>query len=366
LNSYRLLRPALFHFDAEVTHNFVHSLSRIAPRIPFFTSYLEQTLNVRASELHTKVFGIDFANPVGLAAGFDKNGQLVDFMESIGFGFCEIGSVTHRRSPGNPKPRLFRLPEDEALINRMGLNNGGPDVVLANLKQQRLGIPIGINIAKTNSPRICGKDAVNDIATCYAEMQHLADFLVLNVSCPNTEDGRTFEEPESLDELLAAVLERRADHGSEVPVLLKFSADLSLDQLSLAVETALKHDVAGFVLTNTSADRKGLKTDGGKLNAIGRGGLSGRPLREGTRLRVQHVRKQLQAARAEKAIVGVGGVDSAQSAYELICAGASLVELYTGLVYQGPRLIQKINRGLLSMLRSDGFINIMQAVGVRA
>ncbi len=361
-NLYRTIRPLLFSLDPETAHDFVAAIGRITPAIPFAIRTLQGIYQVSDPLLHTNVFGIPFRNPVGVAAGFDKYGSLVSLFDGLGFGFLEVGAVTSRPSKGNPKPRLFRLADDQALINRMGLNNPGPWGIAARLgSHRRRDFRIGINIAKTNDPSLTGESALTDFVHAVEQALRLGDFLVLNVSCPNTKDGKTFEEPSALQSLLERVSEVRSKSEIKVPVLVKFSADISLPDLENAVRISDQAGVDGFVLVNTSLSRSNLKTSGAELSRIGVGGLSGRPLREQALARVA-LTYQLIGKR--KPIIGVGGIDSAEVAYDFIRSGASLIEIYTALVYEGPGIAKRINQGLLNLLKRDGFKQLADAVGV--
>ena len=291
---------------------------------------------------------LHFANPVGLAAGFDKNADLVHFWPSVGFGFAEVGSVTALPSEGNPRPRAFRLPADRALINRMGLNNDGAEAVAAHLAELKKpdGFVLGINVAKTHDAAILGDGATEDFRTSVHHLLPFADYLALNVSCPNTAEGKTFEEPEALDTLLAAVMEERATQNSFVPVLVKFSPLASTDDMGNVDELialSLERGVEGFIATNTASDREGLRSSKSRLADIGAGGLSGRPLAARSTALVRHLYKKTNGS---VPIIGVGGIDSPETAYERIRAGASLVQLYTGLVYEGPALIKRLKCAL--------------------
>jgi dihydroorotate dehydrogenase len=309
--------------------------------------------------------GLRFRLPLGLAAGFDKNAEGVPLWAALGFGFAEVGSVTARPSPGNPRPRAFRLQEDRALVNRMGLNNDGAEAVARRLAAERKppGVVRGVNVAKTHDPAILGEAAVDDIRTSTRLLLPHADFLVLNVSCPNTAEGKTFEEPAALDALLAAVMAERAAQGSATPVLVKLSPLPSADAPGCTdelVAVARVHGVEGFVAGNTASDRAGVTAGAAMLENIGRGGLSGRPLAARSTALVRNLYRLTDGALP---VVGVGGVDSAEAAYEKVRAGASLVELYTGLVYEGPGLPARIARGLLRLLDRDGLATLGDAVG---
>lgn len=359
---YRFLRPLLFLLDPETAHSLVLSLGRAATRTHVI-GILRRFFAVESARLAMTVLDLDFENPVGLAAGFDKNGELIDFFESLGFGFIEIGSVTNLPSPGNSKPRLFRLAADRALINRMGLNNVGPAKLVANLDRQRLDIPVGINIAKTNRPDLFEQNAIDDMVSCYQSISYAADYSVLNVSCPNSKDGRTFEEPSSLKALLDEIYRARSRMDTHEPLLVKFSPDMPLNVLETALAVCESAGIRGYVISNTSISRDGLRTPADKLEAIGRGGLSGKPITEKALERVSFV---FRAVGRKKPIIGLGGIESAETAYRFIRAGASLIQIYTGLIYQGPLICKRINLGLLDCLKRDGLRHIREAVGTSA
>ena len=320
--------------------------------------------------LKQRLWGKTFPNPVGLAAGADKNARAVPFWEAVGFGFVEVGSVTAQPASGNPRPRAFRLPEDRALVNRLGLNNDGAETVGERLKQSRADRtrPLGVNIAKTPDPDVLGAAALDNYRTSFRQLRSEADYVTLNVSCPNTADGRTFEDPSALDALLSAIASEQKAPGLAVPVLVKLSPPLSGEvlfdtQLEEIIAVAEAQEVDGFVAANTASDREGLQTSQQRLSEIGNGGLSGRPLEaRSTRL----VRYLYQTTDGDIPIIGVGGVHDADSAYAKIRAGASLVQLYTALTYEGPALVREIKEGLVERLSEDGYVSVDGAVGVDA
>ncbi len=362
---YSIVRPLLFRLDAEQAHHMALNVARfvqaVSPMViqPFYA--------FDHPELHQTLWGKTFRNPVGLAAGFDKNGRLVRFWGKSGFGFCEIGSVSARASQGNSKPRAFRLTADRALINRMGLNNDGAEEVSRRIKRlsRESRLPLGVNIAKTHDSSIIGEGAFLDFRHSFRLLAELADYVVLNISCPNTAEGKTFEAPESLDALLAAILGDRKDLGLEVPVLVKLSPtysehvvfDSAIEEILAVVQ---EHDIQGLVATNTASDRQNLVTPDEELARIGRGGLSGAPLTQRTTRLVRYLHEKTGG---EIPIIAVGGIDSPESAYANIRAGASLVQLYTALVYKGLGVVKRINKGLVRLLRQDGFQSIQQAIG---
>ena len=364
---YRLLRPLLFRLDAERAHYLGMRAASLGARAPRLTRAL---LAMHDDRLRQRVWGLDFPNPVGLAAGFDKNAERVAFWVAMGFGFCEVGSVTAHPSAGNPRPRAFRLPADRALINRMGLNNQGAAAVagrLVRLAPEHRTLPVGVNVAKTHDPSILGEAALDDFAFSVRQVAPLADYLALNVSCPNTAEGKTFEDPAALEALLAHVMPVRDEVAPRVPVLVKLSppggASGAMDTgvVGELVDISLRHGAAGFIASNTASDRHGLVTDAARLAAIGGGGLSGRPIASRALDLVGHLHRMTDA---RVPIIGVGGIDSPEAAYERIRAGASLIQVYTGLVYEGPGLVRRINEGLLRLLDRDGLATIADAVGL--
>ncbi len=360
---YSLLRPVLFSLQPETAHNFVHrilsSVQKVAPLCDLIHKYYAYP----SSRFVQKVWDMEFKNPIGLAAGFDKNANVCDGMASLGFGFLELGSVTHQKSDGNPKPRMFRLPEDRALINRMGLNNQGPYQFLLNYNASRTSVPKFINIAKTNNPAIVGEEAVLDMLNCYKVIGEAAHGVVFNLSCPNTEDGRTFEDPDLIKNLLDKVMELRHEKSYTHPVLVKFSNDVSLDVLEKLVLISLSSGVSGFVIGNTSVGRTALATSSGTLEGIGKGGLSGAPIFDRALERVKYVYK---VSEGSVPIVGAGGVETGAQALEMIMAGASLVEVYTGMVYHGPYVVHSILEDIEKYLIKNSILSVKELVGSSA
>lgn len=364
----RLFRPMLFKVGAEAAHHLAMGSARLAQvaRFPLMTS----PFAFSHEALATQVLGLPFDNPIGLAAGFDKNARLVRFWQKLGFGFVEVGSVSAQACRGNKRPRAFRLPDDAALINRMGLNNQGAKRVARRLAKvlAQTDFPVGVNLAKTHDPAIFGEAGIEDFRQSFRLLAPLAGYVALNISCPNTTEGKTFEDPKTLHALLTALCYERKEMGLRVPILVKLSPPVSdrvvydsmVDDI---VRVSLHHGVAGFIATNTASDREGLQTSEDRLEAIGLGGLSGAPLeRRATRL----VRYLYNKTEGQVPIIGVGGVASAEAAYAKIRAGASLVQLYTGLVYEGPGLVRAIKEGLVECLERDGLQHIRDAVGLDA
>lgn len=297
-------------------------------------------------QLERQVFGLNFPNPVGLAAGFDKDGKHIPGLACLGFGFIEVGTVTPLAQDGNPQPRLFRLPKDKALINRMGFNNEGLDALVENLKKLRQqgalnGTLIGGNIGKNKvTPN---ETAVNDYLLCFDKLFPWVDYFVVNVSSPNTPGLRELQEKEPLTRLLNLLQEKNRAQTSPKPILLKIAPDLTDSQLDDIADIVRATGLAGVIATNTTISRADLNTPESEIAAIGMGGLSGAPVRERATVVIRYLRQKLGK---EVAIIGVGGIDSAQSAQEKLAAGADLVQVYTGLIYEGPGLVKRILEGL--------------------
>ena len=318
------------------------------------------------ARLAQTLWGLRFRSPVGLAAGFDKNARLVRFWDALGFGWADVGSVTNEASVGNARPRAFRLPDDAALINRMGLNNDGAAAVARRLAAPRPpGFVVSVNVAKTHraaGAQVLGEAGIEDVRQAVRTVLSVSDLVTVNVSCPNTADGITFETPDALDGLLAAVAaERDALSERRVPVLVKLSPDAQ--DVPALVAVALARGADGFVATNTASGRDGLTTPAARVDAIGRGGLSGSPLAARALAMTRTLYHETDGC---VPIVSVGGIDSADAAYARIRAGACLVGLYTALVYEGPGVVRAITRGLAERLDRDGFESISEGVGVDA
>ena len=343
-----LLKPLLFRVDAEKVHDATYDFAKRVNRSKLLAKLAENLYDFQSPRLSQTYWGHTFRNPVGLAAGFDKNGCLVPAMQALGMGFMEVGSITAQASCGNPKPRAFRLPKDQALINRMGLNNDGAQTVTKRLQNIESSIPVGVNIAKTHDPKIMGDKAIQDYIFSYKEAQKVADYITINISCPNTAEGKTFEDPVVLDGLLRAIQDKK--DINTIPTLVKFSPDLGRPALHELIEICEQHQIDGYVACNTSASRRKLQTPQHQLDAIGHGGLSGAPLSMKSVHVVQWIR---QKAGPHKPIIGVGGIHSFETALEMLKAGANLLQIYTGLVYEGPGLIKRINQQLDSYLKEN-------------
>jgi len=348
MNLYRAVRPLLFALPAETAHHAVSGLLDAAQGTPVEPALASRYV-VEDPRLGVEAFGQSFPNPVGVAAGFDKNGRVPSVLASLGFGHVEIGGVTAERQPGNPRPRMFRLTADGGLINRMGFNNDGADRIGERLARKRLpDVPLGINIGKSKSTPL--EDAAEDYAYTYDRVAAHGDFFVVNVSSPNTPGLRELQDREPLERILTTLQDRGAS-----PLLVKLSPDLSEGAIEEALDLAADLDLDGLIATNTTTDRP---DDLRGEHRGEEGGLSGKPIEERATETVRFV-----AARTDLPVIGVGGVFTAEDAYRKIRAGATLVQLYTGLVYRGPSIAREINRGLLDLLERDGFDSIEDAVG---
>lgn len=332
-----IIRPILFWFDPEKVHHFTFSLIRTLSKLPGFKSLFKKMYLVEDKKLERELFGLTFKNPVGLAAGFDKDAKLFNELSNFGFGFIEIGTLTPKPQDGNPKKRLFRLKEDSAIINRMGFNNGGVEEAVERLKKNK-GVLIGGNIGKNKvTPN---EDAVKDYEICFNALFDYVDYFVVNVSSPNTPNLRALQDKEPLTELLKALQVLNFQKPKSKPILLKIAPDLTNEQLDDIIDIVKTTKIDGVIATNTTISREGLQSK----NKSEIGGMSGKPLKS----RSTEVIKYL-SEKSNKAfpIIGVGGIHSAEDALEKIEAGADLVQLYTGFIYEGPKLITSINKALL-------------------
>lgn len=337
---YPLLKRILFLFDPEKIHYLVFNLIRFTLSIPGMKSIWKKIYVLEDPKLKRDLFGLTFTNPVGLAAGFDKDARLFNELGFCGFSFIEVGTVTPLPQIGNPKKRLFRLPQDEALINRMGFNNSGVDAMVERLKGRKKGIIIGGNIGKNKfTPN---EDAVNDYLICFNKLFDFVDYFVVNVSSPNTPNLRDLQEKEPLTKLLQRLMDENANKPTQKPILLKIAPDLTNEQLDDIIEIVEITKIDGVIATNTTISREGLKTK--NVEVMGNGGLSGKPL---TKKSTEVIRYLYEKSGKELNIIGVGGVHSAADAKEKLEAGAKLIQLYTGFVYEGPKLVKRINKELL-------------------
>lgn len=312
-------------------------------KIPGVSWISRQIWRVDDPKLKKEVFGLTFPNPVGLAAGFDKDARWVDELADMGFGFIEIGTLTPKPQPGNPKPRLFRLPEDMGLINRMGFNNEGVEMAVRRLKKRKRKVIVGGNIGKNKTTP--NDMAISDYLTCYRSLYPVVDYFVINVSSPNTPGLRELQEKEPLKQLLWSIREENSNMPSPKPVLLKIAPDLNNEQLDDIVDIVNEVKIDGIIATNTTIARNGLVTDSVEIEKIGMGGLSGKPVKDRSTAVIGYIHEKSQGSIP---VIAVGGIFSGQDALEKLEAGASLVQVYTGFIYEGPAIIKKINTFLLA------------------
>ncbi len=332
-----LIRPLLFRFDPENIHHMIMAWLKKSAKIPGVPSIIKKTYSYSSPSLERKVFGLTFPNPVGLAAGFDKNAEVYNEMENLGFGFVEIGTVTPKAQPGNPKPRIFRLVKDMALINRMGFNNGGVEAAVQNLKKRKTRIIIGGNIGKNTSTENC--DASQDYNKVFDALYPYCDYFVVNVSCPNIEHMQALQEKEQLKALLKGVINIRNQKETRKPVLVKISPDLNLMQVDDIISIVSELEMDGIVASNTSSGRSNLTTAKSEIEKIGHGGLSGAPLKDASLGIIRYIN---QKTNGRIPIIASGGIMTPEDAMERLLAGASLIQIYTGFIYQGPGIVKQI------------------------
>lgn len=339
---YYFIRFFLFLFDPEKIHHFTAKAIRFLLGIPGMRSIWTRLYIVKDPRLEREVFGLKFSNPVGLGAGFDKDAKMYKDLAYCGFGFIEIGTVTPVGQPGNDKPRLFRLPKDKGIINRMGFNNEGVDTAAARLRNRKKNIIIGGNIGKNKlTPN---EDALNDYLVSFRKLFPVVDYFVVNVSSPNTPNLRDLQEKEPLMNLLSELMKENASTAAPKPILLKIAPDLTDGQLDDIIEIVSVTQIHGVIATNTTISREGLVTDKKTVEKIGMGGLSGKPV---TKRSTEVIRYLAQKSGKSFPIIGIGGIHSAEDALEKLDAGADLIQLYTGFIYEGPALVKKINKAIL-------------------
>ncbi|MBO41955.1 MAG: dihydroorotate dehydrogenase (quinone) [Pelagibacteraceae bacterium] len=344
---FSVIRPFLFNLDPEVAHDLAIKSLKFNP-LPrkMFELEDEEMLNIQ-------LLGQDFSNPIGLAAGFDKSAEVYNSIIKLGFGFVEVGTVTPLKQFGNPKPRIFRLENDGALINRLGFNNDGMELIKSRINSEGKKGIVGINIG----PNKDTKNQKNDFCLCLKNFFDVADYITVNISSPNTEGLRNFHDQEKLKELLVALNKIKKDNKSNIPLLLKVSPDIDESDIPEIIDVVIKNNISAIVLTNTtSGNRKNLKNKAKNEQ----GGLSGEPLQQ---ISTNMIKKFYKLLNGTIPIIGVGGINSGKSAYEKIIAGASLLQLYTGFVYRGPSTAKDIKKELIQILKSDGIKNIKDAIG---
>ncbi|WP_442266244.1 quinone-dependent dihydroorotate dehydrogenase [Tenacibaculum sp. ZS6-P6] len=337
-----IIRPIFFLFDPEKIHHFTFSLVKGISKVPFVSSIFRGLYQINDKRLERNLFGLTFKNPVGLAAGFDKNAVLYNELANFGFGFIEIGTVTPKGQVGNPKQRLFRLKDDKGIINRMGFNNEGLSAAISQLKKNKGKVIIGGNIGKNTATK--PENYTDDYTVCFEELHPYVDYFVLNVSCPNVSSHAKLEDAAYLKELITEVQKINSSKEKQKPILLKIAPDLNNNQLDEIIDLVAETKIDGVIASNTSVDRTGLKASEERLKAIGNGGLSGQPIKSKSTRVIKYL-----ADNSNKAfpIVGVGGIHSEKDALEKIEAGADLVQIYTGFIYEGPSLIKRINKAIL-------------------
>lgn len=338
----------MFGFDAERAHE----LGMEALKLGILPGSVSQ------SEWSVVRFGLKFSNPLGIAAGFDKNAIVVNQLSKLGFGFVEVGTITFHPQPGNPKPRMFRLPQDEALINRLGFNNDGAVKVAERLKMLKRNCIVGVNIGKNKN--VPNEEATENYLKTFELIHEHADYVAVNISSPNTPNLRELQKADSLDELLSELQKRNVElsGGKPKPLLVKIAPDLTEAEIESIVDIAIRYELAGIIATNTTISRDGLKTK--DVENIGAGGLSGRPL---TKRSTEVISSIYRYSKGTIPIVGVGGIFDAKDAFDKIAAGASLIQAYTGFVYGGPYFARDVNVGLARILREYGFSSLDEAVG---
>lgn len=339
-----IIRPIFFKFSPEKIHHVAFSLIKVLNNTPVVKQVIRSMFVIKSTKLEQDLFGLKFPNPVGLAAGFDKDAKLFNELADYGFGFIEVGTLTPKGQSGNPQPRLFRLKEDQGLINRMGFNNQGVDEAVLRLKKRRTNIVIGGNLGKNKGTS--NDDADNDYLIVFNKLFDYVDYFVVNVSCPNMGNLTELQEKEPLKRLLKKVMAENAKRPKSKPVLLKIAPDLSEVELDDVIEIVKELNLSGVVAANTSTNRVGLTTSQEKLDDIGYpGGLSGAPVKDRSTKVIKYLYSKLGD---DFPIIGVGGVHSAEDALEKLDAGAKLVQVYTGFVYEGPDLVKSINKALLN------------------
>jgi len=337
-----IIRPFLFLLQPESIHALIVIILKIGFKIPGIAFLVKKVYLIKDERLKTNFLGLEFDNPVGFAAGFDKNAEVYNQFSNFGFSFIEIGTVTPLAQPGNPKPRSFRIPKDSGLINRMGFNNKGVDFAVEKLKNKKHKVIIGGNIGKNTATS--NINALNDYVVCFKKLYDHADYFVVNLSCPNIKDLRKLQDKDSTITILNKLTEIRAEKSLRKPILLKISPDLTNDQLDDVIETFKITGIDGIVATNTTVSRENLVTNNKRIEEIANGGLSGKPLT----IRATEIIKYLtDKSKGTIPIIGVGGIMTVQDAIDKLDAGATLIQVYTGFIYEGPGFVKQINKALL-------------------
>ena len=336
-----LVRPLLFSFDPEWVHFFTLNALKLLNKIPLSSWLFRKIYTYQDSSLEKELFGIKFKNPVGLAAGFDKNGKYIKEMSNLGFGFIEIGTITPKPQPGNPKKRLFRVQNDLAIINRLGINNDGSIMCAERLKKNNSDVVIGGNIGKNSTTS--NENADTDYIQNFETLHQYVDYFVLNVSCPNVSNFTKLQDVEFLKKLVPQLKKINSTKPKKKPILIKISPDLNRNQLDETIDLIQSENLDGIIATNTTTSRENLKTNKSKIEKIGNGGLSGEPLKNKSTEVIRYISKKTNG---NLPIIGVGGIMNPKDALDKIEAGADLIQLYTGFIYEGPSIVKEINQYL--------------------
>jgi dihydroorotate dehydrogenase len=338
-----LIRPLLFKIDPEKVHHLIVFFLKTFFKIPGLKQLFALIFNYNHPSLQTNFLGLKFKSPIGLAAGFDKDAKIFNEFSSFGFSFIEIGTVTPKPQQGNPKPRIFRIPQDKALINRMGFNNLGVDQAVERLKKRNKSIIIGGNIGKnTATPN---ENAIDDYDYCFRKLYDCVDYFVINVSCPNVTDLGKLQDRESLGAIMQRLIDIRMNQQIRKPILLKISPDLNMKQVDDAIEISVEKGIDGFVVSNTTITRNNLTIESKRIDEIGKGGMSGLPIASKSTKLIKYIADKTQR---KMPIIGVGGIMNEKEAIEKLRAGASLIQIYTGFIYEGPGFVKKIKKALVA------------------
>ncbi|OGI94260.1 dihydroorotate dehydrogenase (quinone) [Candidatus Nomurabacteria bacterium RIFCSPLOWO2_01_FULL_40_18] len=353
-----IIKPILFRFDPEDVHNNISAIGRFLGKYSLSRKIAGALWNYLNPALNQKILGIDFKNPIGLSAGFDKNAELIQIIPSVGFGFMEVGSITGEACAGNSRPRLWRLKKSKSLAVYYGLLNDGCEAIAKKLKGEKFRIPVGINIAKTNClETVDTEKAIADYFKAYQTFANIGDYITVNISCPNTFGGQPFNDQTRLNALLQKIM----SVPKNKPIFLKLSPDLSQKEIDEIIEVAEKWKIDGFICTNLTKNRDNKNIL--DKNVPKKGGLSGKVVDDLSNELIRYVYKKTQKNERRFIIIGVGGVFNAEDAYKKIKAGASLIQLITGMIFEGPQVVGKINSGLVKLLQADGYKNISEAIG---
>lgn len=343
-----IIRPFLFIFNPETAHRVVIRLLQFNFSIPGIPSLFKALFDYKHESLKREVFGLTFKNPVGLAAGFDKNAEVYKALSAFGFGFIEIGTVTPIAQTGNSKPRIFRLKQDEALINRLGFNNKGMDWISGRLSNKIPGLIIGANIGKNKSTD--NSNAKNDYLLMFQKLYDHVDYFTINISSPNTPGLRELQKKENLIEIITTLKEWESTLSTKKPLLIKLAPDLTTAEIDDIIDVVLSEKIDGIVAVNTTINREGLASSAKLIDSIGEGGLSGKPLQRRSTEMIRYIRSKVGN---ELPIIGVGGINDESSAQDMLSAGATLIQLYTGFIYEGPGLVKRINKSIVKQLQTS-------------